>query len=50
MKTPIPGDRCGLVWTMVVPEDGTGVESIGVVADLSREGVGTHRHARPETK
>ena len=34
----IPGNRCGLVWTLVVPEDGKGVEAIGVVADLSREG------------
>ena len=34
----IPGNRCGLVWTLVVPEDEKGVEAIGVVADLSREG------------
>ena len=32
------GNRCGLVWTLVVPEDEKGVEAIGVVADLSREG------------
>ena len=37
-KMMIPGNRCGLVWTLVVPEDGKGVEAIGVVADLSREG------------
>ena len=38
MMMMIPGNRCGLVWTLVVPEDGKGVEAIGVVADLSREG------------
>ena len=31
------GDRTGLIWTLIVPEDGKGFESIGIVSDLMRE-------------
>ena len=35
-----PGDRSGLMWTLVVEEEEgkKGVESVGIVADIKREG------------
>ena len=32
-----PGDRAGLMWSLVEAEDKKGIESIGIVADVRRE-------------
>ena len=32
-----PGDRAGLMWSLVEADDKKGIESIGIVADIRRE-------------
>ena len=33
-----PGDRTGLMWSLVAEGEEKGVESVGIVADVKREG------------
>ena len=50
VSSEAPGDRTGLMWSLVAEEGKKGVESVGIVADIKREGretgetVGAFRH------
>ena len=50
-----PGDRTGLMWSLVAEGEEKGVESVGIVADVKREGretgetVGTWGHRELQT-
>ena len=38
------GDRTTLMWTLVMPEDRKGVEVLGIVSEVKREGGASHGH------